>query len=209
MFLAVTTYQVSWGHVLHTDHLPALHVLVLGFTPAAAAWSVDARAHEPTLRIAERFGWPIQIMALLTAITYVLAGVAKLRYGGLEWLTGDILRNQIAYDNLRKVLIGDTHSPIGGWVVRHPLLLRPFATISVAVELSAFVVLFVPRLRAWWAGAAWLFHIGIVVLMAIAFPYELCGISYAPLFATEILFARVMARWPGHRAARLESETVG
>ena len=195
MFLAVTTYRVSWGHVLHTDHLPALHLLVLGFSPAAAAWSVDRRS-ESELRISERFGWPIQIMALLTVITYVLAGVAKIRYGGFDWLTGDVLRNQIAYDNLRKILIGDVHSPIAGWVVRHPSLLRPFAAISVLVELGAFVALLGPRWRAIWVGAAWLFHIGIVALMAIAFPYQLCGIAYAPLFATETLLLRIAAKLP-------------
>ncbi|MCU1343826.1 MAG: hypothetical protein JWL70_92, partial [Acidimicrobiia bacterium] len=180
LFLMATTYRVSFGHVLHTDHLPALHLLVLGFSPAASAWSLDQRREGgPVLRNSERFGWPVRILALLTVITYMLAGVAKLRYGGFDWLTGDVLRNQIAYDNLRKVLIGDVHSPLGGWLVRHPLLLRPFATVSVVVELGALVALSSRRLghrtvRGMWAGAAWGFHVGIAALMAIAFPYQLC-----------------------------------
>jgi hypothetical protein len=202
LFMAATTYRVSWGHVLHTDHLPALHVMVLGFSPAAAAWSLDRRGQAPGLRIPERFGWPIQVMALLTVISYMLAGVAKLRYGGFDWLTGDVLRNQIAYDNLRKILIGDVHSPLGGWAVRHPRGLRPFATISVLVELGAFVAICTPKLRAAWASAAWLFHVGIVMLMAIAFPYQLCGVAYAPLFATEVLVRRVTAKLPFRRPER-------
>jgi len=201
LFLAVTTYRVSWGHVLHTDHLPALHLLVLGFSPAAAAWSMDRRRASDTPAPSERFGWPVQIMVLLLVITYMLAGIAKLRYGGFDWLTGDVLRNQIAFDNLRKVLIGDVHSPVGGWIVRHPLLLRPFATVSVLVELGAFVVIVLPWIRAWWAAAAWLFHVGILVLMAIAFPYQLSGIAYAPLFAVEVLATRVLAKLPGRRSS--------
>ena len=34
-FLAVATYRMSWGHVIHTEHLVSLHLLVVGLSPAA------------------------------------------------------------------------------------------------------------------------------------------------------------------------------
>jgi hypothetical protein len=200
-FLAMTTYRVSFGHVLHTDHLPALHLIVLAVAPAADAWSLDHRGASPVAPH-ERFGWPVEVMGLLTVISYLLAGVAKLRYGGFDWLTGDVLRNQIAYDNLRKVLLGDVHSPVGGWVVRHPLLLRPVAVATVLVELGAFVALGRGWVRAAWAVAAWLFHVGIILLMAIAFPYQLAGVAYAPFFAVERPMARLGARMSRLRVVR-------
>jgi hypothetical protein len=180
LFLAVTTYRLSWGHVLHTEHLAALHLLVLGFAPAAE------RSGPP----AARFGWPVRVMALLTVITYVLAGVAKLRNGGLDWLVGDVLRNQVAYDNLRKELLGDLHSPIGGWLVRYSWPFVPLAVMTIVVELGAPIALRGGRWRTAWVLAAWGFHVGIAVTMAISFPYELLGVAFAPLFRCERLFSR-------------------
>lgn len=211
-FLAVTTYKVSWGHVLHTDHLPALHLLVVGFVPAADAWSLDDRrarlaavgtaaagaAGEPGGHA--RYGWPVRVMALLTVVTYVLAGVAKVRLGGLDWLVGDVLRNQVAYDNLRKVLLGDLHSPVGGWLSQYAWVFPPLALATVALELGAPFALLGGRARTVWVVAAWSFHVGIVALMAIGFPYELAGVAYAPFFRTERLVGGAATEL--HRRAR-------
>ena len=63
VFLFVSTYRLSWGHVIHSEHLPALHLLVVGLAPAADAWAVGARQTaqaEPS----PRYGWPIRIMAV-------------------------------------------------------------------------------------------------------------------------------------------------
>ena len=186
LFLVVTTHRLSWGSVLHTEHLVVLHVLILAVTPAAAAWSFDARRHAVPPAHA-RFGWPIRAMAVATVVGYVVAGVAKVRYGGTDWLVGDVLRHQVAFDNLRKVLLGDHHSPVGGWLVRFDGVFTPIALVTVLVELAAPLALFGGRVRTVWAVAAWGFHLGIVTLMAIVFPYQLSGIAYAPLFAVERL----------------------
>jgi len=199
LFLVITTYRLCWGHVLHTDHLVVLHLLVLGFTGAARAWSVDTRhltARDPE----PRFGWPVKVMAVITVTSYVLAGWAKLRNGGVDWLMGDVLRNQVAYDNLRKVLIGDVHSPIGGWVVRYDDVFPPVAMATVLVELGAPIALLGGRWRTAWVFAAWGFHVGILLLMAIMFPYPLSFVAYAPLFRTERLFTSAGAWW--HRRRR-------
>lgn len=189
VFLVVTTHRLSWGSVLHTEHLVILHVLVVAVAPAAAAWSWDARrcAVPPP---DPRFGWPVRAMAVATVVGYVVAGVAKVRYGGSEWLVGDVLRHHIAFDNLRKVLLGDHHSGLGGWVVRFDAVFPPLALATVLVELAAPLALLGGRLRTVWVVGAWGFHVGIVALMAIAFPYHLTGLAYAPLFAVEGLARR-------------------
>jgi hypothetical protein len=184
LFLLVTTYRLSWGHVLHTEHLAALHLLVIGFS-AAATLNRDREARPDA-----RFGWPVRIMALLTVTTYVLAGLAKVRLGGMGWLTGDVLRNQVAYDNLRKELLGDLHSPLGGWLVHYGWVFVPLAALTVAVELAAPVALRGGRVRTVWVALAWSFHVGIAALMAISFPYQMLGIAYAPLFRCERLLRR-------------------
>jgi hypothetical protein len=66
----------------------------------------------------------------------------------------------------------------------------PVAVATVLVELGAPLALLGGRLRTAWVLAAWGFHVGIVALMAISFPYPLSGIAFAPLFACERLIAR-------------------
>jgi hypothetical protein len=192
LFLVATTYRVSWGQVLHTEHLATLHLLVIGFSAASVS-----RDRPPDAR----FGWPVRVMAVLTVTTYVVAGAAKVRNGGVDWLVGDVLRNWVAHDNLRKELLGDLHSPLGGWLVRYGWVFVPFAVLTVVVELAAPVALLGGRLRTVWVAAAWSFHIGIAALMAIVFPYQLLGIAYAPLFRCERLSRQVPFGSPRHPVA--------
>jgi hypothetical protein len=199
LFAVVTTYNLSWGHVRHTEHLVLGHVVVLALSPAAHAYAMAPGKRAPRGRTPRRnthdelvsdamdarFGWPVKVMALITVVGYTVAGIAKLRYGGWDWLTGTALRNQVAFDNLRKALVGAPYSGIGGWAVGHRWLFAPTAIGAVAVELGAALALIGGRLRTWWVAASWSFHVGVVVLMAIAFPYPLCGIAYAPLLHPE------------------------
>jgi hypothetical protein len=191
LFLFVATYRLSFGHVIHTEHLIALHLLVLGFTRSGDALSLSHRVQENGAeRQSAVYGWPIQIMILLTVITYVLAGISKVQHGGWDWLTGDVLRNQVAYDNLRKELLGSPHSPIGGWLIRFGWLFPPAAIATSIVEIGAFVALAnQQRLRWIFALSAWAFHVGVVLTMAISFPYPLSFVAYAPLFAVEQIWS--------------------
>lgn len=185
-FLVVSTYRLSFGHVIHTEHLVALHLLALGFSRSADAWSFDSRRHDACSSDHVRYGVPIRAMILVTVITYVLAGVAKLRHGGMDWLVGDVLRNQVAYDNLRKELLGSPHSPLGGWSVRFAWLFPPAAVLTTIVELGAVVALTASRRARWiWAVSAWGFHLVVLALMAISFPYPLSFVAYACLFDVE------------------------
>jgi hypothetical protein len=184
LLLWVTSYRSSWGMIFHTDNLLVLHVMVLGLSPAADALSWDARRKLPDTGHA-RFGWPIRTLAMLTAITYVLAGVAKLKLSGGAWLGGDLLRAHIAYDNLRKIELGSGFSTVGVWFVKHPVVFAPLAVATMLIELGAPLALLHRRIALVWCIAAWSFHVGVGLLMSIAFPYPLLGIAYLPLFRVE------------------------
>ena len=185
LLLGVLTYRNSWSHLFHADNLLALHVLVVGLAPAADAWSLDAsrRDHPPAPDV--RYGWPLRLAALVTVLSYVVTGVAKLRYGGLDWLSGDTLLHQITFDNARKKVLGSPYSPLAGPLADHPSLVRPFATVTVLVELGAPVALLGRRWARSWTAAAWGLHAGIVALMAITFAYPLSVVAFAPLFECE------------------------
>ena len=195
-FLVVASYRSSWGQIFHTDDLVAIHLVILALVPSAARWAWmrptrswgGASPHE-------RFGWPLRLMSIITVATYVLAGVAKLRTSGLDWVTGTVLRDQIAQDNLLKELFGAPSSPVAAPLLQHSWLFPPMAVFAVLVELGAPVALLGGRWRNAWAGSAWVFHLGILVMMTTFFPYPLSGVAFASMFAVEGLPRYVARMW--------------
>jgi hypothetical protein len=210
--LGLATLDSSWGQIFHTENLMVLHLGILALAPGAADALVlplplPRRARSgpsPAPPPGARHGWPVRLCALVVVLTYVTAGLAKLRYGGLGWTDGHALRNLVAYDNLRKQLLGDRYSPVGAWLVTHGWAFRPLAIATLAVELGAVVALLGRGWRTAWVVAAWTFHLGVLVLMAIVFAYPLTGAAFAPFFPLERLPAHLAARRPALR--RLASE---
>lgn len=197
-FLWVTSYRNSWSMVFHTENLMVLHLLVVGLAPGAAdVWSLDARGrahpHDDG-----RYGWPVRLLCAVTVTTYVLAGTAKLSISGVEWITSDTLRGLVAYDNLRKVELGDAHSPIGALLVSHGWLFPPLAAGSLVIELGAPVALLGRRIGRVWCALAWSFHAGVVAVMAILFHYPLFGFGFAAFFDVERIGDRFVA-WRNKR----------
>lgn len=201
LLLWVLSYRNSFGMVFHTENLMVLHVISLSFCDAAAAYSLDAR--DPSRRRSDprHYGFALTLLNVLAVTAYFLAGVAKLRLSGTDWATGDILRNQIAHDNLRKALLGDWYSPLGAYAIRHPWIFPPFAVLTLIIELGAPLALLGGRVGRYWALAIWSFHVGVAALMWIIFPYPLSFVAYAPLFPVERLVERVRARLPKRRAS--------
>ncbi len=198
--LLLATLDSSWGQVFHTEHLVVLHLLVLASAPAADVLAVGRPRAAPGPAADGRYGWPVRLAAVVVVLAYVIAGVAKLRIGGLDWLDGEALRNWVAHDNLRKAVLGDGYSPIGRYLVGHAWLFPPFAVLTVTVELGAWGALLGGRWRTAWVVAAWLFHVGVLALMAILFAYQLSGVAFAPFFRLERLADRVGPR-PWRRGA--------
>ena len=212
--LWVTSYRNSWGMIFHSENLMVLHTLILAVLPASDAWSLDAR-REPERRARgqvahPRYGWGPRLMAAVAVLAYLLAGVAKLRNAGMHWLDGEVLLSHVAWDNLRKIELGDLHSPLGAALAAYPAVFVPLAWGSMVLELGAPAALLGPRVARAWAVGMWAFHVGVLLIMAIAFVYPLSGVAFAPLFAVEEpvlgLAARVRRRWPGSFLVRLLPE---
>jgi uncharacterized membrane protein YhaH (DUF805 family) len=176
-----------------------LHVGIVGLAPSADAWAVGAPVDEPAEDV--RYGWPLRLAAVVTVLTYVVTGVAKVRYAGFDWLTGDALLNQVAFDNARKKVLGDDFSPLAATAAGHAWLFRPLGLLTVLVEMGAPVALISRRWAAAWSSAAWAFHVGIVALMWIAFLYPLSGIAFVPFFCSERLVERLAGLAPVRRLA--------
>lgn len=184
------TYRNSWSMVFHSDNLPVLHLTALGVAPAADALSVDSLIRGtrglPTPSRSWKYGWPLQTVNVVTAATYFLCGVAKLRGPlGLRWAKGEHLRSQVAVDGARKAALKpDTEAepnPYVALIERNPELWTMFAAGSLLMELAAPLALINPRAGRLWSVGAWSMHLGIKLIMKITFRYQLSGVPYIPM----------------------------
>jgi hypothetical protein len=208
LFGFLTTYRCSFGMKFHTENLVFLQVLVLSVAPAADALSLDARGRTPP-GAHGRYGWAPRAAALLTVVTYVLAGVAKLRLGGADWLGGEVLQGQIAYDNLRKIELGSWHSPLGVLLVPFTGLFAVLAWLTMAVELGAPVALLGGRPALVWSLLAWGFHVSVLALMMIAFAYPLSTVPYWAFFRVERVLDTSLVRRMIRRVSKADSPDIG
>ena len=190
--LLLATYRSSWGQLLHFENLLVLHLLVLAVAASADAWSLDAR-RRPQQRRDRAYGPPLVLLCVVVVATYAIAGLAKLRYGGTAWISGDTLRNHIAYSATRLEVLGGSPSPVASAVVPRPWALGPMAAASVLVELAAPLALLGGWWRNTWVAAAWAMHAAIAALMFVVFPYPLFLVAFAPFFAPERGVDRVAA----------------
>lgn len=189
LLLWVTSYRNSWGMIFHTENLLVLHAIVLALCPAADARSVEAPGAGRGDGVA--YGWPLRLMGAITVASYVIAGLAKLRLSGWHWAEGEILRNYIAYDTVRKIEIDSVYSPFGAWLVGFAAPFPVIGAFTFVIELGAPLALLRGRLGSAFVGLLYAFHVGVLSVMAIAFPYQLVGVAYAALLPCERIW-----KWP-------------
>lgn len=200
--MVLLTYSNCFGQILHTEHLLALHVLVLALAPAADAVSKDAIAREHAARRSSavpefaisnpatphpRYGWAIQLLSIVCVAGYLLAGIAKVRHSGLEFVMGDTLRNYVAFDNVRKLELGSIGSPVGPVLLQHTGLFGMLAGLSLGLELGAPLALVHRGFGMLWTLLVWGFHLGVLVIMAIGFPYHLSFIAFLSFYRAEAI----------------------
>ena len=193
LLLGLLSYRHSWGMIFHTDNLLALHVPLLACAPAADVYTYP-RQPPSAAPAPSTSGWVVRALCLVTVASYVVAGVAKLESQGVAWMGGQALREQIAYDALRKIELGSVHSPLGPWLLPHGWLFLPLSVFSLAAELLAPLALLGLRWAGAWCASAWLFHLGVLGTMAIVFPYPISGCAFVAFFPVERWLARALEK---------------
>ena len=96
----------SRGKVLHNDLLLLWASAPFLLAPVA----VDVRD-----RVARRrYGWPIRVAMVITALVYFFAGYHKLRRSGIDWVLGDNMRYVMLWGpSIGEAQLGG-HGPLGG-----------------------------------------------------------------------------------------------
>lgn len=171
---------MSYGKVDH-DRFAFLVALAVLPTVGQARYGDAARS--------EAAGWALRVTQVSVVCTYFLASWAKLRYGGIDWLTGATLARAV----LRRGTI------FSDWTLHVRFLLVACQYAIVAFELSSPVVLFVrsDRVRYVIVAGFYLFHLMTFVAITIVFlPHIVAMLAFLPLERLRPLqFLR--GRWPG------------
>lgn len=121
----------SFGRVHHNELPVVLALGVFAASRAGDAFSLDALRRRARPEPSGEYRWPLRAVQIALALAFLAAGIAKLRNGGLEWITTD---------NLRLQFLGRSYSlvPASGrnlLVARMPLLCNVLAAATVACEL--------------------------------------------------------------------------
>jgi hypothetical protein len=183
---------MSYGKVDH-DRFGLL--VALATLPTAGA----ARHGDRTLT--ERGGWALRMTQIGVVATYFLAAWAKLRFGGIAWLTGATLTRAVVR---RGTWLADG-------LVRVPNLMVVSQFGIVAFELLSPLLLVLPRkwqLRA--VAVCYGFHVMVMATITISFlPHQVAMASFLPLEKVRPIRNRLARERAGRRAARQAMAVAG
>lgn len=146
--LIVTTYGHSFGYQGHV-YMP----VVLASVPLVISRAGDMLSFDNWRRACGDHGTAfgdrltIRTVQLVFVLVYFAAGVAKIRHGGWEWISGDTLRNYLLRSS---VIFSDTNSlahtfALNDILMRHPFLCRILAFFAVSIEVCAPLAFFSRR----------------------------------------------------------------
>ena len=113
------SYFLSFGSITHAFHLLILHVLAVGFAPAAAVLSLDSWLNKrwpswplwspgPTSS-SVHYGWAVQLCCSSTVLVYFISGLTKIQHSGFSWISGQNLYDQITYSVLLQKVYHSGH----------------------------------------------------------------------------------------------------
>jgi hypothetical protein len=158
----------NFGHVFHFDATLVIIMFVLACSRAGDAFSIDASRRATKPAPSGEYTWPIRMAWVAIALVFFAAGLAKFRYGGLEWITSEnmsVLLTRSAYHTSD----ADPISGLGLWIAQSPLLASVIAGMSAIIEFAYPLALVSKRARVFFVPAAFMMLIGIRVLMGPTF----------------------------------------
>jgi len=159
----------NFGQTYHFDALLIIAMGILACSRAGDAWSVDAWLKgRSDVQPSGEYTWPVRAIWVAMSLVFFAAGLAKLRYGGLEWITSNnmsILLTRAFYH----ASDADPLTRAGLAIARRHWLSSALAAATVAIELGFPLALVSRRARMLFVPAAFCMLVGIRVLMGPTF----------------------------------------
>jgi hypothetical protein len=163
-----------FGKIHHLDGFPVLLLCILTLSRCADALAADRALRNnpdaPTGPSAQ-YGWPVRLAQTLFLLLFFASGWAKLRNGGLAWMTAA---------NMRSIWLGElfTHTPptrLGSVLAQSAWLPQVAAIATVVIELSALPAIFVHRLRIFTLIGLLILQTLIALMLGVYFTPHLAG----------------------------------
>ncbi|WP_153506461.1 MFS transporter permease [Cumulibacter manganitolerans] len=164
LYLLWMVVGMSYGKVDH-DRFAYLVLLFLLPTAGAARWGER--------RWSEAAGFALQMTFVAVMLTYFLAAVAKVRYGGWDWPTGATLTRAF----IRR------GTPLVEWVLGYPWMLVGAQFAMIVLEALSPLILLCrsPRARILLVCGLLLFHVMVFASVTIIFlPHCIAILSILP-----------------------------
>jgi hypothetical protein len=163
LYLGWMLTAFSYGKVDH-DNVAFLVALAVLPTAGKARWG-DMRPDEAS-------GWAIRCVQVAVVMTYFASVFAKLRFGGVNWVTGSTF--------LRAVIKRGTS--LAEPLAAYPLALKAGQVALVAFELLSPLLLVRGRIGRLMLATALAFHVIAFLGIGIMFwPHVVCLLSFLPL----------------------------
>jgi hypothetical protein len=154
---------MSYGKVDH-DRVAFLVALAVLPTVGKARWGEQEGD--------EASGWAVRCIQVAVVLTYFLSVFAKLRFGGIEWLTGATLMRAVIR---RGTFLADP-------LQDYPWLLQVAQFGIVAFELSMPLLFVRGKVGKIVLGVALAFHaVTFATIRIIFLPHVMCLLAFAPL----------------------------
>ncbi len=150
---------MSYGKV---DHDRFALLVALAVLPTAG------RARHGDGERTEAGGWALRVTQIAVVCTYFLAAFAKLRFGGLDWVTSSVLAHAIIR---RGTALADLIAGVPGLLVAAQFGIMAFELLSPLI----FVV--PPRWRQWAVAFFYSFHLITFATITISFMPHLAAMT--------------------------------
>ena len=195
----------NFGQTYHFDALLVIALAVLACSRAGDACSIDAwRASRRHPQPSGEYTWPIRTVWVAMSVVFFAAGLAKLRYGGLAWITSNnmsILLTRALYH----VSDADPITRVGLWIAGHHWVASALAASAVVTEVAFPLALVSRRARLIFVPAAIAMLIAIRAMMGPTFGgFLVANVFWVPWHA---IIARV-EMWIGGRRPATDASAV-
>lgn len=177
--------DANFGRIHHNDLPMVLALGVFAASRAGDAFSIDRLRRGGLAAPDAEYRWPLRAVQLLLAMAFFAAGVAKLRHGGLEWITTDNLRLRLIERSYGTLTVPTTGLLLAGV----PWLCHVVAGATVAIELLYPLAL--------WSRRAAIALVPASLLMLFGF-----AVFFGPRFMTFAVLSLAWVPWERLRPRR-------
>lgn len=177
----------NFGKIRHNDAILIFVLASLALSYCGAGWSMDRLIHRwrgsaaspPYPAVSGEYTWPVRAVWVVMALVFFAAGVAKLRHGGLAWVTSDTLAIMLVEAHYQVGRIDPTS--LGLYIAQYGWLCHALAAATIILETSFPLALVSHWARRFLVPAVLGLQIGIRVCLGPSFEqYLFCYVFWAP-----------------------------